>query len=192
MREPVRRPTEGGKTVNRKLGKHKLAAAGVLAAVLVGGGASIAAASSNSTTTAANSTTADQAWADGETADGPDGGAGSVQDASFTGSVAAPAENEQAGGTETAATDAQEKATLEKLATVTPQQAEQAAVAAVPGTVSATDLGNEDGFVVYSVDIKSADGSVTEVKIDAGNAAVLAQGPADSADQPEGPNDVQD
>jgi uncharacterized membrane protein YkoI len=181
--------------VNRKLRKHKLAAAVALAAVLVAGGASIAAASSSSPTTAASSAPAGQARTDGETADGPDGGADSAQegqDATFTGSVPAPAETEQAGGTETAASDPQEKAALEKLAAVTPQAAEQAAVAAVPGTISATDLGNEDGFVVYSVDIKGSDGSVTEVKIDAGNASVLAQGPADSADQPEGPNDVQD
>ncbi|WP_209308846.1 PepSY domain-containing protein [Blastococcus sp. CT_GayMR16] len=181
--------------MNTKLSKHKLAAAGVLAVVLVGGGASIAAASSS------DSTTADQEQTDGETADGPDGGPGSDQegeDASFTGSVAAPAETEQPDGQEASGNEDQESAALQALATVTPQQAEQAAVAAVPGTVGGSELGNENGFVVYSVEIKGTDGNVTEVKIDAGNGAVLAQEAedgqeaADSADQPEGPNDAQD
>lgn len=187
--------------MNTKLSKHKLAAAGVLAVVLVGGGASIAAASSNSTTADTNGVTADQSQTDGETADGPDGGPGSDQegkDASFTGSVAAPAETEQPDGQEASGKEDQESAALQALATVTPQQAEQAALTAVPGTVAGTELGNENGFVVYSVKINGTGGNVTEVKIDAGNGAVLAQeagdgqDPADSADQPEGPNDVQD
>jgi uncharacterized membrane protein YkoI len=156
--------------------EHKLAAAGVLAAVLVGGGASIAAASPSGTTTPASSTAADQAQ---------DG-----QDTTVTGSIAAPAE--LAGGADSSSSDAQEQAALQGLATVTPQQAEQAALAVASGTVARTDLGNENGSVVYSVDIKGSDGSVTEVKIDAGNAAVLAQGPADSTDQPESPNDAKD
>jgi hypothetical protein len=37
------------------------------------------------------------------------------------------------------------------------------------------DLGNESGFVVYSVEVTTADGTVTDVKADAGNAQVLSQ-----------------
>lgn len=164
------------------LSKHKLAAVGGVAAVLVGGGISIAAASPDSAPAPASSAAADEAG--GEGAD--------EQDPSYTGSVTAPAEPD---GQEVAGDETQEEAALQPLATVTPQEAEQAAVAAVPGTVAQTHLGNENGFVVYSVEINAKDGTVTEVVVDAGNGDVLAQQAADgeeSADQPEGPNDVQD
>ncbi|MCO7218384.1 PepSY domain-containing protein [Klenkia sp. PcliD-1-E] len=181
-----------------RLTKKSLAAAGLATAVIVGGGASIAAASGPDGDTA---TASDTAQTDGETADGADGGPGSEQDAAdptFTGSVPAPATTEVPDGQETSGSDAAEKAALEALATVTQTQAEQAAVAAVPGTVSETDLDSESGFVVYSVEVTGADGTVTEVTVDAGNGTVLAQqagdagDPADGADQPEGPNDPQD
>jgi uncharacterized membrane protein YkoI len=64
--------------------------------------------------------------------------------------------------------------------------------------VAEPDLDNENGWVVYSVEVNGTDGTVTEVTVDAGNGAVLAQqaqdasDPADSADQPEGPGDEQD
>jgi uncharacterized membrane protein YkoI len=112
--------------------------------------------------------------------------------------VAAPAETEQADGQETAASDSAEKAALQALATVSQSQAEQAALAAVPGTVAETDLDAENGFVVYSVEVNAADGAVTEVTVDAGTATVLAQSaqdandPADAADQPESAGDAQD
>ncbi|SDY49707.1 Peptidase propeptide and YPEB domain-containing protein [Modestobacter sp. DSM 44400] len=114
--------------------------------------------------------------------------------------MAAPAETEQADGQETSAIDSAEKAALEALATVSQPQAEQAALAAVPGNVAETDLDAENGFVVYSVEVNGANGTVTvtEVTVDAGNGQVLAQqvqdasDSADSPDQPESAGDAQD
>jgi hypothetical protein len=153
--------------------KAKLAAAGVLAAIAVGGGASIAAAAGAA---AAPPPVADQQPTDGEQAGGPDGGPGSQEeDPAITGSVPAPGEAEQPDGQETGQSDTQEQAALQQLATVTQQQAEQAALAAVPGTVQQTDLDAENGSVVYSVEVRSADGTVTEVVVDAGTGQPLAQ-----------------
>ena len=175
------------------LTRRTLAIAGATVAVLAGAGGTVAAAAGSS---APADTTVDAQQADGETADGNDGGAGSAQeqqDASYTGSVPAPAE--QADGQEGSGSDSQEQAALQGLATVNQAQAEKAATDAVPGTVSKTDLGNENGFVVYNVEITGADGTVTEVAIDAGNASVLAQQAADAneaADGPDQPGDQQD
>lgn len=184
------------------LNKRKLATAGVLAVILVGGGASVAAAAGNSATAAppAIGAQSDQQQADGETADGPDGGPGSADetgDPGYVGSVPAPADN-RPDGQETPGDESQEQAALQSLATVTPSQAEQAALAAVPGTVAQTQLDNENGFVVYSVEIKGSDGTVTDVKVDAGNGNVLDRQvggdgeTSDGADQPESPTDAPD
>lgn len=88
----------------------------------------------------------------------------------LNGSVQVP-EREEA---DDAADDATEQAELQKVAKVTAEQAEQAALAVVPGTVSDIELENEDGSVVYEVEI-TANGTTTEVEVDAGNAKVLAQ-----------------
>lgn len=184
--------------MNLNMDKRKLAATGLVTAVLVGGSASIAAASDNGSTPATTSSAVGQQEPDGETADGPDGGPGSEQEEQelvFTGSVAAPAETEQADGQGSEGSEDGEQAALQALATLTPQQAEQAALAAVPGSMVETDLDDENGWVVYSVEVNGADGTVTEVVIDAGNGAVLAQQAEDAgdpADEPEGPNDAQD
>ncbi|SDO33547.1 Peptidase propeptide and YPEB domain-containing protein [Klenkia soli] len=192
-----------------RLSKGQLAAAGIATALVVGGGASIAAASGPDTASAPITASAaqvgtdqtDSAQSDGETADGADGGPGSEQDAAdptFTGTVPAPAATEVPDGQESAGSDSAEQAALQALATVTQSQAEQAALAAVPGSVTETDLDAEGGYVVYSVEITGADGTVTEVAVDAGDGSVLAQqageanDPADTADQPEGANDPQD
>ncbi|WP_308195101.1 PepSY domain-containing protein [Microbacterium profundi] len=70
---------------------------------------------------------------------------------------------------------------LQSLATVTPEEATAAALAAVPGTAGDATLEDENGYVVYEVQVTAADGSVIEVKVDAGDASVLAQ----EADEPE-------
>lgn len=68
---------------------------------------------------------------------------------------------------------------------VSPLQDAAAAIAPIP-------------LVLYSVELTGADGSVTDVKVDAGIGAVLAQetgeddGSSEGADQPEGPGDAQD
>lgn len=61
-----------------------------------------------------------------------------------------------------------ETAALAKLAKITSAQAQQIAEKAVPGTASSTELSNEDGSVIYRVQI-----GATDVSVDAGNGAVL-------------------
>lgn len=85
-------------------------------------------------------------------------------------SVQAPPEQQ---GTETP--DDQETQALQSLAKISAAEAEKAATAAVPGSsVIATELGDEDGSVVYEV-VVQVHGAQTEVAVDAGNGAVLAQ-----------------
>jgi outer membrane lipoprotein SlyB len=52
----------------------------------------------------------------------------------------------------------------------------------VSGTAGAIELDNENGNVVYSVEITKADGSKLDVKVDAGNARVLHQEADDGDD----------
>jgi len=73
---------------------------------------------------------------------------------------------------------------LQSKATISAAEARSAALAAVPGTVESVELDNENGNVVYSVEIKKADGSKIDVKVDAGNAKVLHQ-EADDGDDAE-------
>ena len=61
---------------------------------------------------------------------------------------------------------------LKSLARITPEQAQSAALAQVPGTVKKVELENEDGNVVYGVEIKTAKGE-SDVKVDAGDGRVL-------------------
>ncbi|WP_235603321.1 PepSY domain-containing protein [Thermoanaerobacter sp. YS13] len=70
--------------------------------------------------------------------------------------------------------EAQDNAQLASLAKITPDQAKAAALKVVPGTVTKVNLDNENGYLVYSVEIKTNTGLV-DVKVDAGNGAVLAQ-----------------
>ncbi|WP_216326191.1 PepSY domain-containing protein [Deinococcus aestuarii] len=91
----------------------------------------------------------------------------------YRGSIQLPAEQP---GVETP--DAQEEAQLRTLAKITPQQASQAAQAAVPGTVTSVKLEDEDGSLVYAVVIGQ-----TEVVVDAGNGKVLHQEAADSENE---------
>jgi uncharacterized membrane protein YkoI len=61
---------------------------------------------------------------------------------------------------------------LKSLARITPEQARDAALAQVPGTVKKVELENEDGNVVYGVEIKTAKGE-SDAKVDAGDGRVL-------------------
>lgn len=81
------------------------------------------------------------------------------------------AENSQANES---AGEATEAAGLQALAKITPDQAKAAALQAVPGTASKVELDNENGNLVYSVEVKTANGDV-DVKVDAGNGTILAQ-----------------
>lgn len=72
------------------------------------------------------------------------------------------------------ATDAAEHAALTKLATVTPDQAKRTAAAANHGTVTDIALEDDNGNVVYSVELRTTKGTV-ETAVDAGNGKLLAQ-----------------
>jgi uncharacterized membrane protein YkoI len=120
-----------------------------------------------------------------EREDGLTAGASSVQ------APNAPDDNERAEGAEapgsedeaeeeSAASEAAEdkaeraeSAKLASLAKIDRAQAEQAALAKVPGTATAAELGNENGNVVWEIDVKAKDGAQHEVKVDAGNGTVL-------------------
>ncbi len=69
--------------------------------------------------------------------------------------------------------EAAEAAALGSLATLSQADAEAAALAAVSGDIVQAELDNENGFVVWSIEIRDAAGTIHDVKIDAGNAAVL-------------------
>jgi len=67
-------------------------------------------------------------------------------------------------------------AALIALATVTPDQAQAAATAAVPGTTAGmAEVIHKQGFVIYRVMVTDASGNNTEVNVDAGNGTVLDQ-----------------
>ncbi|MGE8078741.1 PepSY domain-containing protein [Peribacillus loiseleuriae] len=63
--------------------------------------------------------------------------------------------------------DAQEQATLTKQATITEEAASKTALEKVPGTVQKVELEDEDGTVVYGIEVKAKDGSEQDVKVDA-------------------------
>jgi uncharacterized membrane protein YkoI len=77
--------------------------------------------------------------------------------------------------------DATEAAQLKQLATVTADEASAAAASSVGGTAGKVELENEDGNVVYSVEVTDAAGTLHDVVVDAGNAKILAN----EVDQPD-------
>ncbi|MDE0805896.1 MAG: DUF2613 family protein [Acidimicrobiales bacterium] len=98
-----------------------------------------------------------------------------VQDPQLDGSIQAPETEGQS--------EADEAAGLEGLATISPEDAQAAAIAAVPGTAGDAELENENGSVVYEVPITAEDGTATEVKVDAGNGDVLASETDDEGEE---------
>jgi len=100
---------------------------------------------------------------------------GQENEPAVSGSVAAPAETEANDATEGPENEAAESKKLEGLAKIDQAAAEKAALNAVPGEVQKTELDNENGSVVYSVEIMAQDGTLQEVLVDAGDGKVLAQ-----------------
>ena len=95
------------------------------------------------------------------------------QQPSYTGSIYLGQQNDNGQDNEAAGDEASDAA-LPSLAKITPAQAEKAALAAYPSAaVISTSLGDENGYLVYEVTLKDAQGTL-EVKVDAGNAQVLA------------------
>ncbi len=86
-----------------------------------------------------------------------------AQEPSYVASTKAP----QIAGGET-----QEAKALANYAKITPKDAENAALAKVPGKVVKVSLDDENGYVVYSVEISTNSG-IKDIKIDAGNGQVL-------------------
>jgi hypothetical protein len=79
---------------------------------------------------------------------------------------------------------------LDKLAKVPLAQATQAAQAAVPGSVLRSSLDNENDCLVYSVELRSSDGKIHDLKVDAGTAKVVHQETGRHAgDEHEGSNE---
>lgn len=144
-------------------------ATGTLVTALALGGTGVAVATTGGAATPADSTS-------------------SEQDPSYVGTIPAPNDGttDEAEGTEGAeaaddtAAEAAESTALEGLATVTPEEATAAALKAVPGTAASAQLENENGFVVYGIEVTAADGTVIDVKVDAGDGSVLAQDAADA------------
>jgi len=99
---------------------------------------------------------------DGAEAPGaPDSG---VQDPSYTGSVAVDQAQTES------MSEADEAAALQGKATISAAEAEAAALVANPGaTVVKTELDNENGALVYSVELSNG----ADVKVDAGNGSIL-------------------
>lgn len=79
-----------------------------------------------------------------------------------------------------------EAASLAALATITADQARDSALARFPGaTVTKVELENENGALVYGVELVDASGKGQDVKVDAGNGSVLhvdSDGPDDGSE----------
>lgn len=116
---------------------------------------------------------------------GASAGAQEQQDPSITGSVPAPQDG-KGGESEAKGDETAEGQALQGLTKISAQQAIDAAKAAVPGTADKAELGDENGFVVYSVEVTAADGTVTDVKVDAGDGKVLAQETGEESEADEG------
>ena len=94
-----------------------------------------------------------------------------AQEPKINGTVPAP--KEAAGAPEVS--EANESAALAALAKVSEADARNAALAKFPGaTITKAELGDENGFVVWSIELTDASKAPQEVKIDAGSGAVLA------------------
>ena len=92
-----------------------------------------------------------------------------TQEPSYTGSVQAPKET----GTEQS--EAAESAALAALAKISETDARNAALTKFPGaTIQKATLEDENGNVVWAVELTDANKAAQEVKVDAGNAAILA------------------
>jgi len=65
------------------------------------------------------------------------------------------------------------EAVLVESAKISIQQAVNAAMSRDNGAVQRVELENEDGFLVYNVELVSADKKLREIKVDAGNGNIL-------------------
>jgi len=77
------------------------------------------------------------------------------------------------------------------MAKIPMEQAIRQALTSIPGQVLKAELEDENGFLVYGVEIASADKSIMEVKVDAGSGKVLAV-ERDTMDREVDDNDSED
>jgi uncharacterized membrane protein YkoI len=68
----------------------------------------------------------------------------------------------------------QSEAEFPSIAKISMDQAVQQALASVQGQVLKTELEGENGFLVYGVEVVTADKAIVDVKVDAGSGKVLA------------------
>lgn len=68
----------------------------------------------------------------------------------------------------------QSEAEFPSMAKISMDQAVQQALASVQGRVLKTELEDENGFLVYGIEVVTADKDVMDVKVDAGSGKVLA------------------
>ena len=94
----------------------------------------------------------------------------------------APDGSEEAGTTK----DSAEAAQLAGQARITAEQAKSAALQAVPGQAVKAELDNENGNLVYSVEVKDASGATVDVKVDAGNGQILTKEQGGTDEEMEG------
>lgn len=80
--------------------------------------------------------------------------------------------NEVSGGT--IRIENQTEADFPGMAKLTFDQSAQEALAAVPGKILKVKLENENGFLVYGVEVVTADKAIMEVMVDAGSGKILA------------------
>jgi uncharacterized membrane protein YkoI len=78
----------------------------------------------------------------------------------------------------------QVEADFPAMAKITRDQAVQKALASVQGQVLKIELEDENGFLVYGVEVVTADKSIVDIKVDAGSGKVLAMD-RDKADDEE-------
>jgi len=67
----------------------------------------------------------------------------------------------------------QDESAYPGLAKITMEQARDTALSNVQGKVLKIELENENGFLVYSVELVTSDKNITDVKVDAGNGKIL-------------------
>lgn len=162
----------------KELLQNKLAIP-LIALAIVGGGAAYTISHSGSSTIFAQTPTAQQAQPQTTAADKPENaadkadvaGADNKQDPSYTSSIKTQDTQE--------VNDATESQQLASLAKISSDQAKTAAEKSAGGTASSVKLENENGNVVYAVTVGSKD-----VKVDAGNGAILQTDTTDSGETP--------
>lgn len=152
-------------------------ALGALAGAYLLGGAALGTAFGQTPAQPTTQTATQQGAQDQDGPDGPD----SQDQPTFISSIQVPPGNH-------GQTKAERATYLASLAKITPEQAKAAALAQFPGaTVQKVELDNENGSLVYSVQLTDTAGKSTDVKVDAGNAKVLAT----EADGPDGADDAE-